>query len=709
MLNQLRSRIAAFIVGKSWRQAWASGGDPFTRGAELQQPFKQSPWVFRAVSLISAPVSALPLKFMLDDDEAQKDTERDAFWSRPALSPRGRVSLCDFIEASVIWLNLKGECFWILDDTWLSRGGARSPLIMAAPDKMRHVVRANELIGWEYQDGAGARHVFLPQDVVQIAFFNPYDPFRGLAPLESARIAADADYASAMFSKHLAQSNGDRGVYVIAKGGQLMEGQQQQIEARIREKRELNQRGIYKSMFLTGDVTIEDPKIQAADAAFISGRVENRKEIFIAFGVPPSMADKAESYSVGAASDRFRLREDTCIPISVKLCEGIEQIEQRRSGKAFKVRQDWTLDPVMQSARNERVKQAAEMWKTGVPWCELNDFFSLGLGAFAGSDKAWLPLNLVEVEDKEKRSEGAEETEEPGPVPPAATEGPAAKIGRAVESIQSILSRSHEADKGVRAPEEDTKREALWKHHMAARSKSEKLFITQIRKCLAEARKETLSNLDNAENLKSLRQRGVLDIIFDLVKFTGRMNAMAAAAARQALADAEEQFNEDHDFTDDPWTMPDPLLIEHVRSREPFIADASEEIRDQVKEEIEAGLKEGESAQQIAKRVKNAFNGIADERAVTIARTETGIAYGLSHIEGMKAKGFKFKEWLSARDEMVRLTHQHADGVAVPIDEAFEIGEAHMQHPGDPKAPAGEIINCRCVLIAAMKASNPET
>lgn len=700
MFKTLRSRLAAALIGKSWKQAWAAGGDPFARGAELGQPFKQSPWVFRAVSLIAAPVSALPLKFMAGDDEALTDAERDSFWSRPALSPRGRMSLCDFLEASVIWLNLKGECFWILDDTWLSRTAAKSPIIIAAPDKMRHIVRANELLGWEYQDGAGGKHVFLPQDVIQIAFFNPYDPFRGLAPLESAMIAADADYASSTFSKHLAQSNGDRGVYVIAKDGQIQEDQQKQIEARIREKRELNQKGVYKSMFLSGNVTIEDPKIQAADAAFIAGRIENRKEVFIAFGVPPSMADKAESYSVGAASDRFRLREDTCMPTSSKLMEGIEQIEARRSGKVFKVRQDWSLDPVMQQARNDRSTAAVAMHQRGVPWEELNEFFSLGLGSFAGSDKAWLPLNLVAVEgeDAETMRQGDNET---------ATEEPAEKISRSAASIEALLK----SKPGTGNPEPgthkapDAKREALWKHHMAARAKSEKLYMTQIRKALAEARKETLANIDAAESLKSLRNRGILDIIFDLGKFSARMTTLLAAAARDAIAAADEQFNEDHEFSDDPWTTPDPLVLAHISRRDPFIKDASQDIRDAVKDEIEAGITAGESAGQIAGRVKQAFNDIADERAATIARTETAIAYGLAHIEGMKAKGFEFKEWLTARDENVRLSHQHADGEVVPIDEPFTIGESKLQHPGDPKGPAAEIINCRCVLLAAR---NPE-
>jgi len=704
-LATIRSQLAGLIAGKSWRAAWARGDDAISGGAsKLSEPYKNSPWVLRAISLVTAPVAALPLKFIGADDQEISDPARAEWWKRPALAPAGRMTRGQFIEASHASLNLWGECFWIMDDTWLSRNAAnRAPLILARPDRMRHVVRAGELFGWEFTDGAGARHTFLPQDVVQTKFFNPYCDWRGLAPLEAARVAAEADYAGALFAKHLAQSNGDRGVYVIAKDGQVSLDQQAQIEASLRQKREMNQRGVYKTSFLTGNVTIEDPKIQAADAAFVASRLENRKEIFAAFGVPANMADKTESTAVGGASDRYRLREDCCVPQAARLSESLAMVEQRRSGVALEVQFDWSQDGVMQQVRNERAQAACTMHARGVPWSELNQFFALGLPEFPGSKTAWLPLNLQPATD-----DAPPKTQPQPPVPTPVPDNAPQKMGDAVERLASLLTERRAAltITAERAPDA---REKLWLHHQTAQAASVKLWKTQIGKALSEARRETLANLGASDKLLEAKStRGLLNIIFDLAKFTLRLTQLATAAARETFANADESFNEDYGFTDDPWKTPDPEVTAAARSREPFIADAAKQIRDDVSAEIEAGLQAGESTDKIADRVRGAFNAADKERATTIARTETAIAFSTAHERGMKAKGIQFKEWLTARDEQVRTSHMKLDGVIVPVNETFDLGNGlHMAHPCAEGAPAGEVINCRCVLIASRGPATP--
>lgn len=57
------------------------------------------------------------------------------------------------------------------------------------------------------------------------------------------------------------------------------------------------------------------------------------------------------------------------------------------------------------------------------------------------------------------------------------------------------------------------------------------------------------------------------------------------------------------------------------------------------------------------------------------------------------------KEW-SARMRNTRDSHAALNGVAIPEDEKFRtIWGNELRYPGDPSAPAAEIINCHCVLI----------
>jgi hypothetical protein len=79
---------------------------------------------------------------------------------------------------------LAGESFWILDDLSLvpypEERGKLSPLIVARPDRMRHICSQGKLVGWEYKDAANNTWPLLPEQVIQWKNPNPYNEYRGL-------------------------------------------------------------------------------------------------------------------------------------------------------------------------------------------------------------------------------------------------------------------------------------------------------------------------------------------------------------------------------------------------------------------------------------------------------------------------------------------------------------------------------------------------
>lgn len=87
-------------------------------------------------------------------------------------------------------------------------------------------------------------------------------------------------------------------------------------------------------------------------------------------------------------------------------------------------------------------------------------------------------------------------------------------------------------------------------------------------------------------------------------------------------------------------------------------------------------------------------------RARTIARTEIGAAQNMAVVEAANASGIRFEQvWCSAEDERTRPSHAAADGQRRGQGEAFEVGGARLERPGDPNAPADEVINCRCTVL----------
>jgi hypothetical protein len=87
------------------------------------------------------------------------------------------------------------------------------------------------------------------------------------------------------------------------------------------------------------------------------------------------------------------------------------------------------------------------------------------------------------------------------------------------------------------------------------------------------------------------------------------------------------------------------------------------------------------------------------ERAANVAVNESNTVFGHNEMETAKALGKTKKRWCTELDERVRPTHVEAEGLEMPIDEPFLVGDSLLLYPKDttydpdPK----EIVNCRCV------------
>ena len=114
----------------------------------------------------------------------------------------------------------------------------------------------------------------------------------------------------------------------------------------------------------------------------------------------------------------------------------------------------------------------------------------------------------------------------------------------------------------------------------------------------------------------------------------------------------------------------------------------------------------GESIPDMAKRLR----GVADmnaRSAIRIARTAiTGTenrarvdSYVSANDMGIQCE----KQWMAALDGRTRDSHRALDGEHVKPDEVFDNG---CRFPGDPQAPASEVYNCRCTLVAYIPEHN---
>lgn len=108
-----------------------------------------------------------------------------------------------------------------------------------------------------------------------------------------------------------------------------------------------------------------------------------------------------------------------------------------------------------------------------------------------------------------------------------------------------------------------------------------------------------------------------------------------------------------------------------------------------VKEEVRPSV--------IARRIQNEMGGkFSEARSKLIARTESTYVANVAAKESAMATGLDLvKIWIDTRDARVRDTHWNIPD-PIPADQKFKIGEALMDHPGDPAGGAEECCNCRC-------------
>jgi hypothetical protein len=686
----------------------------------LYEPYKDSAWVRRAVKHVAGPIAGVELVFTnpsvrIKNNSKRRRLAKRVFTSRGILrrdpdaeielpqvreflrSPMRGLTYEDFVEASIGWMKLS-ECFWILDDRALVPfpDVAKNPfpqIVVARPDRMRHIVENGMLIGWEFRDGQGKSVKLLPEQVIRLYGWNPYNDWRGLGDYPSANVAAESDWLAGKFTRNLMGNNGDTGPLIVAKTGVPTDPQREQIIMALKEKRAAQLRGEFRPTFLTGDISVEDPAIKSPDATFVAQRLENRHEIYIAFGVPPSLADVKAAYSIGSASDFYQLILNTCIPEGKKFCAAIETLVQKITGQSVEVGLDWDEHPVMQEVRKERLDAADKLWSKGVPMKEIDEYLGLDLPDYDGKEIGYLPINVMPAtEINSPDSEALDLSEQT----PQTMEQPAA-----VKNMLALLKRGPTVEQ---CSDRDKK---LWEAHMRLRSKAMRLYQSKCSKVFNDFRARALQRVSVAMTGKSVETKSLIDLIFDPKDFGATLVKHLDPIARTVLQAAGDELFEEIGRADDPWQMPPHDVTKFIASRETFIKGVGDTARSQINTAVQEGVDKGEGVEEISDRIRGAFNNLSKYESRRIATTEVSAAYGFSRHKAMADAGVQYKTWLSSHGPNVRPAHAKAEldygpESAIPVDEPFVVDGEELMHPGDPSGSAGNIINCQCIELAAM-------
>lgn len=153
----------------------------------------------------------------------------------------------------------------------------------------------------------------------------------------------------------------------------------------------------------------------------------------------------------------------------------------------------------------------------------------------------------------------------------------------------------------------------------------------------------------------------------------------------------------------------DPWVSTYLNESGNRLKNVPDEVYALIVAEIERGITEGRSLDRVTEDVQTLLTASGTDRwpnrARTVARTETlgAVNAGVFRAAELEAEArgdvAPFKQWIATDDSRTRPTHTAADKQRTLLREPFYVGTARLLFPGDPRGPAGEVINCRCTIL----------
>lgn len=130
---------------------------------------------------------------------------------------------------------------------------------------------------------------------------------------------------------------------------------------------------------------------------------------------------------------------------------------------------------------------------------------------------------------------------------------------------------------------------------------------------------------------------------------------------------------------------------------------------DTIVQVIANGYENNISVADITRNLQKQF-GWYKAQALRIARTETTTATNYATVLAAENSDYELeKTWISVQDNRTRrppnsiYDHLDMNGVKVDLNKPFFTSGEEIQYPGDPKAKAGNVINCRCKIAFTVK------
>lgn len=649
----------------------------------MREPYKKSDLVYICISTTAKAISQAELvaaKILNASGEHQPLPSDNAF-QKLFERPNYLTDRYSFVESIISYLLLDGDVFVLPFPPSLSPPASlwvvREKFIKPAKDK-----KTGQLLGWYYNPSGlvvnpdetlaqGSIPLHL-DEVCHIFLFNPYDPIKGLAPLEAGKINVISDYKAAVYTSVFFDEGAQPGG-VLTAPGKLGNTQFDRARSQFESRHQGFRRG-HRLAVLEQGLTYTATGLSQKDMEFKDLRKLTAERIYQIFGMKKAILSVTEDVNYATSREqRKEWWETTNIPLMKMITSALSFTLFQEESK-IKAIFDLSGIDALKEALSGKVETGYKLWQMGYTANEINARLDFGFGKKPWRDRGYMAVNLVPIPVK-------------GELPETVGEEESRFLPR--PSIK-LLSSGGEI--------KDERNDAIWRNLILRLDPLEESFSKKVSRVFFDMRKKTLELLyKEPKHFKEGLIKAPSDIENELFsEESSEMDRLTDPIYKQGLLTGAATVIEEVGFSI-AFDLTDPEAISFLMDKKIKIRGTIQTIKDQIKIELVEAYEKGESIDKIANRIRNVFD-VAKSRARTIARTEVVGAANESRSITINRSGFKEKTWWTAMDEKVRPQHSAMHGKIVEVGKSWVFPDGtSVRHPGDYAGPAHQIINCRCI------------
>jgi HK97 family phage portal protein len=718
---------------------WDAGKTLITaKGAQRPgKPYAQVDTVWICVNLIIN--LALSIQLVLstqDDDIIESGPAYDFLFNNQELKYR------DFVIQTLGFYLLFREVYWIYEDKNLLKP---TQIRVVGPRQIEPVIdrATGDLVAYKFFRGPKVAILDI-DDVHCVKNFNPDNPHRGLGPIDAGSLTISTAYQASLYLES-SLANGARLATILSNKTPGLKLDETEI-TRLRRQFKRTQGGAANAaeVFYAQDIEVDTISQTMADLQMVDQSQATDNKICALFGVPPECVglNTEAQYAQGPATQRLILFG--VAPVLMDLAEAIDDgiLDKYRFTAAKNKTAPYRLSkcfcghrlPLYKKAFFCKRKLAAiQSGKEVFAWYDVESHEAIQSMALDKIEKALklvaakVPLNQIVAaynlpfdETKMPHGDFAWGTAGELPLQWILDAGMDAVLG---PDLPEGTDGEPEPDKNattqaVRNKDIEEKSTRIWRKYAASWQPLEREMTEAVRQFLRRQKNGVLKRLtaaiDKTATAPAVRTKAAADDLIMRVMFDLKVENNQLLAIHRTFYERGQKFGAVQVIRETTGASADEAVASAARAARTQAARRSLTIsahkirnvnattQQWLQETLSEGLKNGEGLSELSRRISSdpAFSA---GRAKNIARTSTSGAVSGGRFEGLKTVSDR-KGWLSARNESVRSSHKEADSrystEGIPVNEKFIVGGSALMYPADPEGDVGEIVNCRCMLIA---------